>query len=147
MILEILLVENSATTVFLVKRALTRWKSPYNLHAVSTAEEALNFINREGDHRGAPRPHITLLDLNLPDEPGFTVLKAIKDNPDFRNIAVVVMSNSVAPSDIKKAVELHTNAFIPKPVDWEAVEKMFEALESFWRLDVRFRMRDPLWIP
>jgi two-component system, chemotaxis family, response regulator Rcp1 len=88
-------------------------------------------------------PHLTLLDLHLPKEPGFTVLKAIKVNPDFRNIAVIVMSSSLAEADIKKAVELHTNAYIQKPSEWANIEATFSALESFLRLDVRFAMPRP----
>jgi chemotaxis family two-component system response regulator Rcp1 len=143
MTLEILLVEDDVGQVYLVTTALKRWISPYHLHTVSTAEEALDFINRRNQHSKAPMPHLTLLDLHLPKEPGFTVLKAIKDNPDFRNIAVIVMSSSLAESDIKKAVELHTNAYIRKPSEWASIEKLFAALESFWRLDVRFAMPDP----
>jgi two-component system, chemotaxis family, response regulator Rcp1 len=143
MTLEILLVEDDVSQVYLVTKALQRWLSPYNLHTVFTAEEALDFINRRDGYSNAPTPHITLLDLNLPKEPGFTVLKAIKDNPDFRNIAVIVMSSSLADSDIKKAVELHTNAYIRKPSEWAHIETLFAALESFWRLDVRFAMPEP----
>ena len=143
MTLEILLVEDDASQVYLVTRALQGWRSPYNLHTVSTAEDALDYINRREIHSKAPMPHLTLLDLHLPKEPGFTVLKAIKDNPAFRNIAVIVMSSSLADSDIKKAVELHTNAYLRKPSEWADIEKLFAALESFWRLDVRFSMPDP----
>ena len=135
MTLEILLVEDDASQVYLVTTALKRWLSPYNLHTVSTAEEAMNFIHRRNQHSNAPVPHIALLDLHLPREPGFTVLKEIKGNPHLRNIAVIVMSSSLAESDIKTAVELHANAYLEKPANWTDVEKVFVALESFWRLD------------
>jgi CheY-like chemotaxis protein len=143
MTLQILLVEDDPSHAYLVKKALQGWRSPYNLHTVSSAEDALDFINRRQRHSRAPTPHITLLDLHLPQEPGFTVLKAIKENPDFRNIAVIVMSSSLDESDMRKAVELHTNAYMRKPVSWEDTEKLFAALESFWRLDARFAMVEP----
>lgn len=84
------------------------------------------------------RPHIALVDLNLPKEPGFSVLKAIKGNPDLRSIAVMVLTSSTAESDLKAAFDLHANAYFQKPMSYDAIEKMFEALETFWRLDVRF---------
>jgi CheY-like chemotaxis protein len=75
-------------------------------------------------------------------EPGFAVLKAIKEDPNLRNIAVIVVSSSLAESDIKRAVELHANAYLQKPTNWADVEKLFVTLESFWRLDARFAMPD-----
>jgi CheY-like chemotaxis protein len=58
MTLEILLVEDEVDQVYLVTRALQRWLSPYNLHTVSTAEEALDFINRRNGYANAPTLHI-----------------------------------------------------------------------------------------
>jgi two-component system, chemotaxis family, response regulator Rcp1 len=138
MLLEILLVEDDQAQAHLVRMALRHWKTPYNLHIVSSAEEALDFVNRKNGHVTAPRPHLTLLDLNLPREPGFTVLKAIKSDPNLRNIAVMVLTSSAAPSDVQMALDLHTNAYIQKPMDLRSIEQLFEALENFWRLDVRF---------
>jgi response regulator RpfG family c-di-GMP phosphodiesterase len=73
----------------------------------------------------------------------FAVLKAIKDNPNFRSIAVIVLSSSDDILDINKAVELHVNAYIRKPVNLDDIEKLFMALEAFWRLDARFAMKEP----
>jgi len=138
--LEILLVEDDPAQVYLVDKALQRWKSPYQLHLCSTAEDALEFVNRQNGHTRAPRPHIALVDLNLPKEPGFTVIKAIKSNPDLRSIAVMVLTSSKSPSDLKAAFDLHANAYFQKPMSYDAIEQMFEALEKFWRLDVRYML-------
>ena len=138
MTLEILLVEDNPADAYLVKHALKRWKTPYRLHAVDTAEDALDFINRRNGHANSPTPHLALVDINLPKEPGFTVLEAIKGDPRLRGIAVVVMSSSVSRADLSRAVELHTNAYIPKSWEWAEIERIFESLEAFWRLDVRF---------
>jgi len=140
MILEILLVEDNPADAYLVTKALERWTTPYRLHTVGSAEDALDFINRHNGHSNAPRPHLTLLDLNLPKEPGFTVLKAIKNNPTLRNIAVIVMSSSIAEADLSQAFELHTNAYVAKPVNFATFERIFHSLEAFWRLDERFKM-------
>jgi CheY-like chemotaxis protein len=136
--LEILLVEDAPAQVYLVRMALERWKTPYNLNVAATAEEALEFIYRRHAYSAAPRPHLILLDLNLPQEPGFTVLSAIKGDPALRDIAVIVLSSSAAQSDIERAMDLHANAYFCKPANLHAIERMFGALESFWRMDARF---------
>jgi chemotaxis family two-component system response regulator Rcp1 len=138
MVLEILLVEDNEAEAYLVRKALELWRTPYNLHVTSSAEEALEFINRQNGHANAPRPHLTLLDLNLPKQPGFVVLQAIKDDPELRGIAVMVLSSSVHPKDVQKALNLHANAYLQKPLDYKVVERLFESLEAFWRLDARF---------
>ena len=141
MVLQILLVEDDPAQAYLVRKALEAWKTPHNLNAVLTAEEALDFVNRRNGFEEAPRPHLTLLDLNLPREPGFVVLEQIKSDPTLRNIVVVVLSNSVADSDVQRAIASHTNAYIQKVADWDGIERLFEALETFWRADVRFGMK------
>jgi two-component system response regulator len=108
---------------------------------VLTAAEALDFVNRRNGFKDAPRPHLTLLDLNLPSEPGFVVLEQIKNDPTLRNIVVVVLSSSVADSDVERAIASHTDAYIQKEADWDGIERLFEALETFWRADVRFSMK------
>ena len=144
--LHILLVEDNLSDVYLVRMALRNWKSPYELHVSPTVADAIAFINRTGDHKRAITPHLALVDINLPDGLGFSVIKEIKDSVEFRSIAVITMSTSTAESDIRTAIQLHSNAYITKPSGWKAVETLFESLESFWRLDARFEMRDPLRI-
>jgi CheY-like chemotaxis protein len=138
--LQILLVDDDVAQAHLVRKALETWQTPYDLHVVGSAEAALDFINRGDGYAGAPRPHMTLLDLNLPNEPGFTVLKAIKDDPNLRSIAVIVMSSSVDPSDIARAFDLHSDAYVQKPAEWDTIERLIAALETFWRFDERFVM-------
>lgn len=141
MVLQILLVEDDPAQAYLVRKALENWKTPYKLNVVLTAAEALDFVNRRNGFKDAPRPHLTLLDLNLPSEPGFVVLEQIKNDPTLRNIVVVVLSSSVADSDVERAIASHTNAYIQKEADWDGIERLFEALETFWRADVRFSMK------
>jgi CheY-like chemotaxis protein len=138
--LQILLIEDDPAQAYLVDKALQRWKTPYKLHVCSTAEDAMDFVGRRKDYTAAVRPHLVLLDLNLPKEPGFSVLKAIKGNPGLRNIAVLVLTSSSAESDQKAAFDLHANAYFQKPMSYDIVEQMFEAIEKFWRLDVRHRL-------
>lgn len=137
-ILEILLIEDSEAQAYLVRKALGHWRTPYHLQIASSAEEALEILNRQNGHAAARRPHITLLDLNLPKNPSFTVLQAIKGDPSLRNIAVIVLTSSNNPTDIQRSIELHANAYLQKPTDYDAIVRQIEALENFWRLDARF---------
>ncbi|PON12727.1 hypothetical protein C2W62_38085 [Candidatus Entotheonella serta] len=46
------------------------------------------------DAKQAPRPHLLLLDLNMPKLDGRQVLQEIKSNPALETIPVVVLTTS-----------------------------------------------------
>jgi len=60
------------------------------------------------------KPDLILLDLILPKIHGFDVLKKIKDNPETREIPVIVLTNLESIEDIKKAIELGATTYLVK---------------------------------
>jgi chemotaxis family two-component system response regulator Rcp1 len=73
--IEILLVEDSPGDVRLTREAFKDAKVFINLHVASDGAEAMDFLNRQGEHANAPRPDLILLDLNLPKKDGREVLR------------------------------------------------------------------------
>ena len=129
---EVLLVEDSPGDVRLTREALREGKLGNNLHVVRNGVEALEFLNRAGQHAGEPRPDLILLDLNLPKKDGREVLAAVKADPDLRRIPVVILTSSGAEEDIARTYELHANCYIRKPVDLEQFISVVKNVESFW---------------
>ncbi len=60
------------------------------------------------------KPDLILLDLILPKIHGFDVLKKIKDNPETKEIPVIVLTNLESIEDIKKAIELGATTYLVK---------------------------------
>jgi DNA-binding response OmpR family regulator len=60
------------------------------------------------------KPDLILLDLILPKIHGFDVLKKIKDNPETKEIPVIVLTNLESMKDIKKALELGATTYLVK---------------------------------
>ncbi len=60
------------------------------------------------------KPDLILLDLILPKIHGFDVLKKIKDNPETKEIPVIVLTNLESIKDIKKAIELGATTYLVK---------------------------------
>ena len=60
------------------------------------------------------KPDLILLDLILPKIHGFDVLKRIKDNPETKEIPVIVLTNLESIEDIKKAIELGATTYLVK---------------------------------
>lgn len=135
---EILLVEDSPGDVRLTREALKSSRVPNRLHVVGDGVEALHFLRREGPYAAtAVRPHLILLDFNLPRKSGREVLADVKADPDLRRIPVVVLSTSQAEQDVCHAYDLHANCFISKPVDFDVFLSVVRSIEDFWMTTVK----------
>ena len=130
--IEILLVEDNPGDVRLTQEALRDSKVANNLHTVGDGVEALRFLRREGEYADSPRPDLMLLDLNLPRLGGREVLEQVKEDPDLRRIPVVVLTTSEAEDDVVRSYELHANAYVRKPVDFDQFTEVVRLIEDFW---------------
>ena len=130
--IEVLLVEDNPGDVRLTREALREGKIRNNLHVARDGVEALAFLRREGEHAGAPRPDVILLDLNLPRKDGREVLMEVKSDASLRQIPVVILTSSQAEEDICRAYDLHANCYISKPVDLDQFIKVVKSIEDFW---------------
>jgi two-component system response regulator len=137
----ILLIEDDPGDVLMTKEALADAKMANELYVVSNGEEALAFLFREGEYADAPRPGLILLDLNLPRVDGREVLARIKAEEELRRIPVVVLTTSEAEEDILRSYDLHANAYVTKPVDFEAFVKVVRQVDDFYINVVRLPPR------
>jgi CheY-like chemotaxis protein len=63
------------------------------------------------------RPDIVLLDLMMPEMDGIETCRRLKENPEIREIPVVVVTTKGEPELVEKAFEAGCNDYITKPVD------------------------------
>ena len=139
--IEILLVEDDPGDVLMTKEALADAKMANTLYVVQNGEEALQFLFREGEYADAPRPGLILLDLNLPRVDGREVLARVKAEEALRRIPVVVLTTSEAEEDILRSYDLYANAYVTKPVDFEAFVKVVRQVDDFYINVVRLPPR------
>lgn len=129
---EILLVEDSPGDVRLTIEALADAKISNKISVTSDGIEALSFLRREGEFKDAARPGLILLDLNMPRMDGREFLEIVKNDDEFRNIPVVVLTTSQADSDILKSYNLRANCYITKPVDLDQFMVVVQSIREFW---------------
>ena len=139
---EILLVEDNPGDVRLIMKAFKECKLPNRISVVEDGVEAIAFLRRQGKYPSAPRPHLILLDLNLPRKSGREVLEEIKVDPELRRIPVVVLTTSSAEHDLLRSYDLHANCYINKPVDLEQFVVVVRSIEDFWLSIVRLPSDD-----
>jgi CheY-like chemotaxis protein len=129
---DILLVEDNPGDARLAVEALKEGNVSNRLHVVPDGVEAMAFLRREGKYSDAPRPHVVLLDLNLPRKDGRQVLAEVKTDELLKRIPVVVLTTSQAEQDITRSYDLHANCYITKPVDLDRFITVIRSIEDFW---------------
>jgi CheY-like chemotaxis protein len=129
---ELLLIEDNYGDVLLTREAFRSAKLGNNLAVAADGEIALAMLRRQGSYVNQPTPDVILLDLNLPRMDGREVLQAIKGDPQFQRIPVIVLTSSRAEIDILKTYELGANGYIVKPVTFERLQEIVASIESFW---------------
>lgn len=129
---HILLVEDSPTDVMMIREVMAQASFRNTVHVVEDGLQALKFLRREGDYAHAPRPHLVLLDLQLPLKSGHEVLAEIKNDEVLRSIPVVVLSSSRDEQDVMSAYRAFANSYVTKPVDYREFAAALRLIERFW---------------
>jgi two-component system, chemotaxis family, response regulator Rcp1 len=128
----ILLVEDNPGDVRLTREALREADVSAELTAVRDGEQALAFLRKQGEHAGAPRPDLVLLDLNLPKKNGLEVLEEIKRDPDLRAMPVIMLTTSSSSRDVTACYDRGVNCYVVKPLDLDDFTGLVQALNRFW---------------
>ncbi|HXT13886.1 MAG TPA: response regulator [Candidatus Angelobacter sp.] len=134
----VLLVEDDLNDIFLVKRAIKMAHLENPLQVVTDGEEATHYLmgkDKYADRETYPLPKLIVMDIKMPRMSGFDVLEWIKHHGALRRIPIVIVSSSDRPQDIDRAYELGANAYMVKPVNFQAVERLFESITHYWGLE------------
>jgi chemotaxis family two-component system response regulator Rcp1 len=121
--------------VRLITEALKNGLERGHLTLARDGIEALEFLRRQGKFRGAHRPDLIVLDLNLPGRHGHEVLEEIKRDPDLKRIPVIILTSSTNEADIRKSYELSANCYVTKEADFHKFVENVRSIRAFW-LDV-----------
>ena len=133
--ITVLLVEDEPAHAEIVKRNLEIIQISNKLIHMTDGQTALDYLYRHNafsDPLASPRPGLILLDLRLPKVDGLQVLKTIKDDPDLRNIPVVILTTSASEADIAMAYIYNVNSYLVKPVDFTQFSELLETICSYW---------------
>ncbi|MEO6785548.1 MAG: response regulator [Chthoniobacteraceae bacterium] len=106
-----------------------------DLRFVENGEELMDYLLARGKFAPpalAPRPGLILLDLNMPQKDGRTVLREMKEHPGLRSIPIAVLTASKDDADVYRSYDLGVNTYIVKPVTFEAIVDTLQTLETHW---------------
>ena len=131
----ILQVEDDPNDISLVNFAFRKYLPNHTLQSVTSGREARAYLAGQGDYADRDRypfPDVVLLDIKLPDEDGFEVLRWIRAQPALRSLVVLLFSASVFPGDVEKGLTLGANSYIAKFMDLDELSNFAQALEAYW---------------
>jgi len=60
---------------------------------------------------------LVLMDVNMPKMDGYEVIKRIREEPDFRDLPIIMVTSISSREDRLRAVQAGANDFIAKPID------------------------------
>ncbi len=111
---RILVVEDNPADVHLVRLALDGAGVDFELKVLDNGGAALAYVRAP-----APRdiPDLVVLDLNLPKNDGIEILEAMRANPDFGTVPVVILTSSRSPHERARVEALNIARQIIKPLE------------------------------
>jgi len=129
--INVLLVEDDPGDVLMTREAFDEYLHN-RLDVVTDGAAAMTYLRKEPPYADTPRPDLILLDLNLPRRDGREVLEEIKKDDELGRIPVVVLTTSAADEDILRSYQLHANAYVTKPVDFERFITVIRQIDEFF---------------
>ena len=131
----ILLVEDNADDVLLIRRAFRKSGAACEIVEVGDGDAAVSYLGGTGEYTDRPShplPTLVLLDLKLPRRNGFEVLEWLRGRPGLRRLPVVVLTSSNHAGDLDRAYDCGANSYLVKPVRFEALLEMARTLGLYW---------------
>ncbi len=126
------MVEDNPGDIRLMREALRDMVPPVTLQIAMDADQALEILNRTGEHASAARPSLIFLDFNLPRAGSRELLRTLKTHNELRLIPIAVLTTSDAERDIREAYELYANCYLKKPVDLDSFLQTIQSAAMFW---------------
>jgi len=131
--MQILVVEDNANDVALIRRAFRRCKPrPKAVHA-KDGEEALDVLHARHEFENTSRPDILITNLNMPKLKGQELLERMKADSLLASIPVIVLTMSEREEDIVRAYSHDAAGFFTKPVDKEEFVSLVQAIHDYWQ--------------
>ncbi|HEY4087988.1 MAG TPA: response regulator [Bryobacteraceae bacterium] len=116
----ILYLEDDDPTAYLFEREIRELNSTVLLHRVLDCASAIAFLKQEAMFVGVARPHVVVLDLNVRGGSGLTVLRAVRSDPAFSRLPVIIFTSSDAAADRNEARRNHADGYLLKSADLSA---------------------------
>jgi len=103
-----ILIADDSSSMRAMLVAIVETLGDYRAVEVSSGFEALRLL---------PREHVDLIltDINMPDINGLELISYLRDNPNYKNIPVFIITTEGSAKDIEKGKQLGADEYLVKP--------------------------------
>jgi signal transduction histidine kinase/CheY-like chemotaxis protein len=115
----VLYIEDNVASLRLVERILARRPS-VGLLTASMGQVGLGLARER-------QPDAILIDLHLPDLPGYEILQRLQADPATRNIPVAVLSADATKLQVERLMEAGASTYLTKPID---VSRLLDVVDA-----------------
>ena len=123
---DVLLAEDDPREARRVEDAVADARPEATVHVVDDGAEALEFLHGRGEYADAPDPDAVVLDWNLPEVDGETVLDGLKaEHPET---PVVVLTSMAVEEAAVESKTVHADAVVRKSGDPDAYADAVESV-------------------
>lgn len=143
--ITILMADDDDDDRMMTQDALAESRVLNDFKFVEDGVELMEYLRREGrfaDKDLSPRPSLILLDLNMPRMDGREALRLLKDDPNLRSIPVVILTTSKQEEDKVRGYNSGAASYITKPVTFEGLVELMQALGKYWVEFVEFPVHE-----
>ncbi|TWH28910.1 MULTISPECIES: response regulator [unclassified Aminobacter] len=130
----IIMIEDDEGHARLIEKNIRRAGVNNEIIPFTNGTEALAYLlGPDGSgQESAGRHLLILLDLNLPDMTGVSILEKVKNNQHTRRSPVVVLTTTDDEREIRRCYDLGANVYITKPVDYDGFANAIRQLGLFF---------------
>ena len=139
----VVIVDDDYEDAYSLKREIHRYREDVICDTVVSGAELFEYLNCSGKFEAKTYTHapsVILMDINMPLENGFEVLKQLRNDPAHKFLSVVMFSTSDSNDDIRNAYKAGANSYIQKPANLNDMREIAEKLCDFW-VDVSRSLR------
>ncbi|MBR0785135.1 response regulator transcription factor [Bradyrhizobium iriomotense] len=120
--MKVLIVDDHALIREALHAVLKQLKREAIILEASNSREAMHLVEEH------PDIGLILLDINLPDRDGFSVLRELRNR--YATIAIIILSSSDDQDTVRRAFKLGALGFIPKTTEREVMLNAIELVFS-----------------
>lgn len=131
---NLLLVDDDEVDVQGLKRAFTKSRIGNPIVVARDGIEALEVLRGENGRSKLAKPHLILLDLNMPRMNGLEFLHALRNDDDLKAAVVFMITTSKAEEDKARAYGHNVAGYIVKQDPANTFMQAVSMLEHYWKI-------------
>lgn len=131
---NLLLVDDDEVDVQGLKRAFTKSRIGNPIVVARDGVEALELLRGENGKAKLPKPHLILLDLNMPRMNGLEFLEVLRKDEDLKTAVVFMITTSKAEEDKARAYGHNVAGYIVKQDPANTFIQAVSLLEHYWKI-------------